>query len=163
MSANSSYVTPTKIWSRKQLSDLWTPIYLREKSWIKLGVWSQNSLDDFSFLTAFGGKSVKEHHLEISHLRAVDSISSGHTQASEALITKAHLAWNRDVKREGARVLDGLHILCFPHSFLVDYSVLTQEGLRIQWLTAQMLELEGFDSESQLCNVLAIWLCIHFP
>lgn len=63
------------------------------------------------------------------------------------------------MKREGAGVLDGPHILCFPHSFLFDYSVLTQGRSRVQWLTAQMLELEGFDSESQLCNVLVVRLC----
>lgn len=55
------------------------------RSWIKLWVWSQNSLDNFSFLTAFGGKPVKEHHLEISHLCAVDSISSGHTQSVRSI------------------------------------------------------------------------------
>lgn len=55
------------------------------RSWIKLWVWSQNSLDNFSFLTAFGGKPVKEHHLEISHLCAVDSISSGHTQSFRSI------------------------------------------------------------------------------
>lgn len=55
------------------------------RSWIKLWVWSQNSLDNFSFLTAFGGKPVKEHHLEISHLCAVDSRSSGHTQSFKSI------------------------------------------------------------------------------
>lgn len=83
MSTNSSYMTLSKMWGREQLLDSWTSIYLG--SWIKLWVWSQNSLDNFSFLTAFGGKPVKEHHLEISHLCAVDSISSGHTQSVRSI------------------------------------------------------------------------------
>lgn len=84
MSTNSSYMTPTKMWGREQLWDSWTSIYLG-RSWRKLWVWSQNSLDNFSFLTAFGGKPVKEHHLEISHLWAVDSISSGRTQSVRSI------------------------------------------------------------------------------
>lgn len=73
-----------------------------EKSWIKLGVCSQNSLNNFSFLTAFGGKPVKEHHLEISHLRAVDSISSGHAQSIRSINHPGTPGTERDVNREGA-------------------------------------------------------------
>lgn len=48
---------------------------------MRVGAWSQNSLDNFSFPTAFGGKPAREHHLERSHLHAAHSTSSRHNQS----------------------------------------------------------------------------------
>lgn len=47
---------------------------------MEVGACSQNSLNNFSFLTAFGYEPARERHLDGSHLHAGDSTFSPHTQ-----------------------------------------------------------------------------------
>lgn len=114
------------------------------RSWIKLWIWSQNSLDNFSFLTAFGGKPVKEHHLEISHLCAVDSISSGHTQSVRGINhqgTPGMGQWCEERRRQSFRwtLIPSVFYLA---AYLIGEQLTllhTRRGCRVQWLRAQML------------------------